>query len=173
MKRILLAAIAAAAISTPAFAADTTIDISGTASARCGVDAATPITLGELANGDGSLNAAAVNVSQTAVVGNAFCTGTSNTVEIDADPLLRVGGTPPGTPGTFGTQINYSVALSAGALSLSNATANAATSVSGVPAFTFATGDVAISGATLTGGATKILAGDYEGSVTVTLTPGV
>jgi hypothetical protein len=181
MKKLVLAALAASAMSTPAFAANNdtgTVGVSGTVAGRCLFTTnSQTITVGELAKSGSDANAgkldSSVLVNQTkTLVG--WCNKTASTMTVTAKPML-------GTTAAPNTSFDSRIDLTASAVA-NNQTATDGSAGETVNSYTAGSpatvgifsGNVVV---TLTGASTPnngiLTEGTYTGSVDVTLTPAV
>jgi hypothetical protein len=125
----------------------------------------------------GALNVAAVNVALTSTTSSITCNGGGTTLSIDANPLTGPA-LPSGAPSTFSNIVNYTATINksgAGAFvqtiaasGIANQTtdANPTSSTIGLVASNFS---IALSNAAAGG---VLIAGGYNGTVTIALTPG-
>ena len=155
MKKILMAAVAVAALaSTPVYAAD--FAVTGTVQASCGAITGLPIAFGTIATGsDGSLTA---GQSKSSASQSAYCNGANSTISVSHLALANgTGAAPTGFTRTidFTTDVDF-----AGAHFTDGVTQSLGAK----------TGSLVVSANSLTASA-KPLAGDYTGSITVTVTP--
>lgn len=174
MKKFLLSAAALGLLALPAaaFAQDGEVTITGSVAAACVIEPTATITLGELADADGLYDASVAD-GETATL-NAWCNGASSTIAVAATAITLQGGPAPVTG--FTDTINFTATASvtpadaAAAVEVSDSTTGAADAAATVGLFS---DDITV---TLSASATdgsKLIAGDYEGSVTVTLAPAV
>jgi hypothetical protein len=175
MKKPLLAAFAAAAPAmllaafAPAAYADTgTVTVDGSVAARCQFTTNTAtITIAELANASDLLVTGNVDGQQATLVG--WCNGTKSTMTANGASLKNGTSAPTG----FSNQVDFTSTATEGAISATDtdSTDGSAGSPSTVGIFT-GNITVALSSAATHGGPTeKLVAGDYTGSVLVTLAP--
>jgi hypothetical protein len=183
MKKFLLAAtlislavpVAANAITTvgPAAAGPVTgnVQINGTVQARCLFTTGTvTINLGELTQTDGTLDPAIVNAGTANLVG--WCNGSASTMSVLSSPILLQGvhTTPTGFTDTVnftGTATTNS-ASGGGPVSASDSTLAAPSAAAAVGLFS---DNIVVTLSSASSPAGKMIAGAYQGSVAVTLTP--
>ena len=154
-----------------------TVGVTGMVSTKCGITISSAvINIAELSDvsGDvtaGQLRPANVNGQHAALVG--FCVGAASSMRAQAFPILATSAGSP--PSGFTTRVDYiataTVHPSAGDVS-ATANSNSLTPGTAVVVGTFGSNiDVTLSNASSNGA--KLLAGPYQGSVGVTLTPTV
>lgn len=168
-------AVSALALSTSAMAAGTpdsgVVNIAGSVGKKCNfmTDFATPnpIPLGELADtASGKLNAAKVE-GQTATIA-AWCNHAS-TLQVTANPIVAKDNTAPSTQ--FSDRVDYTATATFASVSANDTSTGAVAAGAGAPTPIFTdTVTVTLSGATAVNDG-LLVAGDYEGFVTLTLTP--
>ncbi|HJS80256.1 MAG TPA: hypothetical protein VJ748_06495 [Vitreimonas sp.] len=149
-----------------------TVDITGSVGERCEftVNSAT-IPLGELSGTGGLLDTAQVN-GETATL-NGWCNGTAAEMTVEANAIENISfvGSP---PAGFETIVNYTATATASPASGDVSANDTSVSVgAGAPSLVgvFSSDiDVVLSASSTPGGG-KLIAGNYEGSVDVTLTP--
>ena len=159
MKKILMAAVALTAVTaTPAFAADTvaTYSVSGNVDAICSANATGTIALGNLVDANGTLNVSTGSASDT----GAYCNGAGTTIQV-AHASLTTGGA---AAAGFTNTLTFTPKVTAGA-TVFTGDQGAAT-----PLGSFSGLTVEVTG--LSAGSNKPVAGNYSGSITVTLSPG-
>jgi len=174
--RVILGAGAALALigAAPLAAAQTTgtVDITGSVGERCEftIDSGL-ITLGELSGTGGALDAAVVNGASDTL--NGWCNGTAAEMTVEAHALQNITyvGAP---PAGFETVVNFTATATAtpsgGPVSANDSSAVAGAGAPSVVGVFSSDIDVVLSAAATPGGG-KLIAGSYEGSVDVTLTP--
>lgn len=167
MRKLLMAAVALTAVTAaPAFAAPTVANytVSGDVTAVCAATATGAIPFGSLTDGNGTLNATDKETSDT----TAYCNGGGTKVQIGHVDLTHKTFT--GTPPTgFVKVVSFTPEVAFG--SGTGAVTKTGDQASGTSLAAFSGMVVRAKGPSVTSG-TKPLAGDYEGSITVTLTPG-
>ncbi|MFC4594399.1 hypothetical protein [Sphingobium tyrosinilyticum] len=165
MKKILMAAVALTALgATPAMAADSVAvyTVTGNVGAICAASGTGTIEFGNLVDTDGTLNAS----DKTSSDASAYCNGAGTTVKISHVDLTHK--TFSGTvPAGFVKVVSFVPEITVGS-------GGTAKTVNGDQAT--ATGLGAFSGLTVKAKSPSVasgkpLAGDYEGSITVTLSP--
>lgn len=167
LKHVLYASAALALLAAPSYAVSESVTINGSVAPKCSIAnglSSSIIELNELAAVDGT---AAVVVKNVNVTGGAWCNAYNNTIVVSAPPLANT--THTGTlPTGFTGVVNYTLsAASYGSFDSSS------TPMSDTMATPF---DYSVTGAagTITTKTTteKLVAGDYQAIVEVTLTPG-
>ncbi len=184
MKKIALAAIAAAATlasAQPSFAqASGTVQVNGTVAAKCSAITAIAgtISLGELANANGTINAAFANNSGGLTRQfTVRCTGADPNLSVDAAPLVNAAVATPASGYTNTVHYTATMAVNkagGGATSLANlSSATAATTGALGDRLATTTNNVslAISAGATTDAAAVLEAGTYSGSVALTVSP--
>jgi hypothetical protein len=173
LRYLLLSSLAAASVAGAAHAVvpagvTGTVTVNGFVADRC--QFTTPsqtINLGELSQSDGTLDT-------TKVTGNVnlvgWCNGTAATMDVVANPLLRVG--PVVVPSGFTTRVDYTGTATANAVSDSDGSTAAGADNAPTVVGLF-TGNVNVALSAGVASANKLVAGDYQGTVVVTLTPNV
>ena len=176
MRAGILIALAATALSSPAFAQSTgTVDISGSVADRClFTDDSETIILGELARPGADGNAGRLAEGQvdneTATL-TGWCNGTAATMTVEAIALTNSDFT--GTaPNGFETRIDFTAtAVANGESATDDSIEGGAGDPVDVGLFT---GSVVVTlSDSATPGGGLLVAGDYSGQVVVTLTPNV
>lgn len=174
LKKLLLGTVPLALVATPAFAAtgsDTgTVAINGTVAARClfTLPSAT-INLNELAQSGtstaaGTLNTSVVDGRSVTLAG--WCNSTAATMTVQATPLVNTASAATG----FTNTVNYLATATANGIS---ATASSTSATAGAPAnVNMFTGDITV-GLSESAATGLLVAGDYAGTITVTLSPAV
>lgn len=177
MNKLLISSAAVALLALPAAAlaqssdVEGTVTISGSVAAACVIDSAATITLGELADGDGLYNLAADGESTTLT---AWCNGASSTMSVLSSAIVHTGS--PTVPTGFTDTVNFTATASvtpadAGSpVEVSDSTTAAADPAATVGLFS---DDITVSLSSSSTDGNKLIAGDYEGSVVVTLSPAV
>ncbi len=163
MKKLLMAAVAVASIvATPAMAAAAAqYDVTATVNPVCGAVAGGTITFGTSvtnASGDIAASATAPGTADS----TAYCNGFNSTVTVTHTAMALL--SPPATlPSNFSTSINFTPVLTSNGLN---------TPISGDPSGVTigAFSSLTVSAKTPTSSA-RPFAGNYAGSITVTLTP--
>lgn len=165
MKKLLMAAVAASAIAaTPAMAATSAeYTVTGSVNAICSASASGTIAFGSLVNAATGL-LSATSLSATAD-STAFCNGAGTKVEVAHVNLAntttsQVGDAPTGFTKTV--SFTPKVVTSVGALTGDQDAGTALGAFNGIT----------VTAENLSAGGNKPLAGDYSGSITITLTPG-
>lgn len=177
-KFAIAAALGALTVSMPAFAADVsgTVTVNGNVASKClFTTGAATITIDELAGADGKLDAATVADKTATLAG--WCNKSASKISVDATSLSNTTAAP--APG-FTRSVNYTAtataygadSVSVGSATDSNSTDATAGTAASIPMFH---GDikVVLSSASTTTATDLLAAGAYQGSVKVTLTPGV
>lgn len=167
-KSLIIASALMAAASAPALAADGTVDITGVVADSCQFtgDTTKTIDLGDIADSDGKLDASAVNSKSATLTG--WCNGTAATMTVSAAPLDNEDHLT-AAPGAFDTRVNYTATAEANSKSASDSTTADPSAAAAVGLFS---GDVKVTlSDASTPGSGLLVAGDYKGSVQVTLTP--
>jgi len=162
MKKILMAAVALATLgATPAMAADSVAvyTVTGTVGAICSANTTGTIAFGNLVDSTGTLNATTKEASDT----GAYCNGVGTTVKVAHANLTKKNYTDT-PPSGFVSVVSFVPEIVAGATTLTGDQA------SGTSLGAFSGLTVRATAPSVTTG-TKPLAGDYEGSITVTLSP--
>jgi hypothetical protein len=187
MKNLLIAVTALATLaSAPAFAAPQTgtITYTGTVAAACSAVSPTTATiaLGALSTGVGAFNASVVNALSGNYGATITCNGAGTTIAMTANQITGSVSVPSGAPAAFANQINYDATLgivsggyaqnpaspgvlvtdSTGGLGASQAVGLLMSNIS-----------FDLDNAALPSGASVLVAGNYSGSTTITLTPGI
>lgn len=175
MIRNAISALAASALvlAAPALAAtpDTgTVNITGSVGKKCKfTQASALIPLGELAGADGKLDATVVNGKTATLV--AWCNAPAQ-VKVTANPI-KAGAVAAPAGGQFDDRVEYTATASIGAVAATDATDAGATQAEGtgqnVGIFSSNVGLALSAASTINSG--LLVADDYSGSVTVTLTP--
>lgn len=173
MKTVLIAATALTALlgSTAAAAQDVsgTVTINGTVAAKCVIDPAATITLGEMADLNGVYNNVANGKTATLT---AWCNGSRSTMTVASTAIKLVNGVAP--PTGFVDTVNFTGTASVASAS-GGGTVSASDSTTAVPSAAATVGlfsntiTVVLSASSTAAG--KLIAGDYQGSVVVTLAP--
>lgn len=168
MKKLLLLGSAVAfATAAPAFGQATgQVDVNGFVEGRCQFTTLgnAVINLGEISDGDGKLDEAAVDAGQATLQG--FCNGASATIKVEALPLLNAAS----ASASFDNRVDYRATATAGSaapIDDSNV-AGAGTDV-GLGLFS---GNIVVDISNSASPNDRLMvAGDYVGSIVVTLTP--
>ena len=178
LRKLAVAALAASALSGPAFAQSTgTVAVDGSVADRClFTDPADVISVGELAlpgsdANAGRLDASKLNNESRTLTG--WCNGTAATISVEAQPLLNSDFT--GTPPTgFDRRVDFTASAVANSATATDSSAAASPGAGSAVNVGMFTGNVVVtlSSATTPGGG-LLVAGDYGGQVLVTLTPNV
>ena len=165
MKKMMMAALAASTLlATPAMAADTVSvhAVTGSVTAICSAAAAATLAFGALTDASGTLNA----TSQTVSDPTAYCNGAGTTVTVAHASLINTNVAPSlvtSPPSGFTGTVTFVPEIVAGATTLTGDKA-ALTALGAFSGISVTAKTLAASG--------KPLAGNYAGSITVTLTPG-
>ncbi|TMJ11574.1 MAG: hypothetical protein E6G94_15650 [Alphaproteobacteria bacterium] len=171
MKKLLIAGICTVAFgtATPAFAQVTgTVDVTGTVTDRCQFtsNGNALINLGEISGTDGKLDTAIVDAGQATLQG--WCNGAAATIGVEAHPLLN----PAAGATGFDTRVDYKAIATAGTAAPTDLTTDAG---AGTPVLLgLFNGNIVVdidNSSSPTSG--LMVAGDYVGSIVVTLTPNV
>ena len=161
--------------------AQSALDMSSNISPTCTVFSLTSsaVNLGNISDpsSPGALNAAAVNVALSSTTPSITCNGGGTTLSIDANPLTGPA-LPTGAPSAFSNLVHFKATInksgtgafvqtlpSAGIANVSSDT-NASSATVGLIASNFSIG---LSEAAAAG---ILIAGGYNGTVKITLTPG-
>jgi hypothetical protein len=181
MKRLNTTLLGAIALSITGTAhAQSALNISGTISPSCSVLtlASAPVNLNSISDpsSPGALNAAAVNVLLRTTP-SITCNGGGTTLSIDAAPLLGPS-LPAAASSLFSNVVNYTATINKSgsgafvqnlaATGIENSTTNAGATSSTVGLIS-SSFSIALSNALASG---VLVAGDYNGTVTIALTPG-
>lgn len=165
MKKLLMAAVAATAIgATPAMAATSaSYDVTGTVGAVCSLSSGTPIAFTGLTGADGSVLSGATVVTPASDAG-AYCNGAKSTLTVQHTKMkLQANGADSNvTPPTgFVSQIDYTPVITVGGLSTeyNDGTAQSVGAFSGLT----------VSAKTPSVLSGKPLAGDYKGTITISV----
>jgi hypothetical protein len=185
MKNLLIAATALATLaSAPAFAQQTgTVTFTGTVAAACTAVSPTTATipLGALSTGVGAFNASVVNNAGGAYGSTITCNGAGTKLDMTANQITGSVGVPSGAPAIFTNQIDYTAELETVGTGYAQSPAAPGVLVSDTTGGSGGSQTVGLlstnvlldlSGAALPSGASVLVAGNYTGSVTITLTPG-
>lgn len=171
---IALAALAAMSAPAAAFAADGNVTIDGSVAAVCKFTTDTAsISLGEMADGDGFLNAAVVNNKTATLTG--WCNGISSTMAVTATELTRTGA--PVTATGFTSRVDYTATAATQSASLGAAVSANDSSVTAGAGSAASLGlfadnvTVTLSNSAPGAAGARLVAGAYTGNVKVTLTP--
>jgi hypothetical protein len=168
MNRIVLSGCAAIAVATAAPVSaqvSGTVDVNGFVDDRCQftVDNAV-INLGEISDADGKLDEAAVDAGQATLQG--FCNGAAATIKVEAFPLLNSAS----ASASFDNRVDYRATATAGSAApiddSDDAGAGADVSLG------LFSGDIVVDISNAASPNDRLMvAGDYVGSIVVTLTP--
>jgi hypothetical protein len=165
------AALSLVAAAAPAAAQSTgNVAITGEVGVRCEFTVNSDlIALGELSvsgAAGGQLDTSQVNGESAQLVG--WCNGASSSMTVEADPIVNVAPAPAG----FENTVNYTATatIGAGPSSASDSSAIVGAGAPGAVGIFSNTINVVLSGSSTPGGG-KLVAGAYNGSVDVTLTP--
>jgi hypothetical protein len=168
MKKLLLLGSAAVAFATaaPAFAQVTgQVDVNGFVDDRClfTVDNAV-INLGEISDADGKVDKVAVDAGTATLKG--WCNGSAATIAVEAHPLLNSAA----GSASFDNRVDYKATASAGNAAPTDLTTDAG---AGTPAsLGLFSGDIVVDISDSASPNNRLMvAGDYVGSIVVTLTP--
>jgi len=166
MKKLLLAAVALSAFATPALAdPQASWNVTGTVAAQCGAIAGNDA---DLAFGSLNINASdgtlAANGSKSTTSQDVYCNGGSSTISVAATPMTNQTNTSAEDSNFTGT-INYTTDVNF---------AGSHFGVGATQSLGAKAGTLVVTTSNLTANNSKRpYAGDYQGTVTVTLTPGV
>src|SRR5215213_4955111 len=164
-KFAVIAAVLAAGAATPAFAVDGTVNVNGFVDDRClfTVDNAV-INLGEISDADGKVDKVAVDAGTATLKG--WCNGSAATIAVEAHPLLN---SAPGSA-SFDNRVDYKATATAGNAAPTDVSAIAG---AGTPAsLGLFSGDIVVDISDSASPNNRLMvAGDYVGSIVVTLTP--
>ena len=174
MKKLLMGAAALAAMSatTPAFAQATNevpqmanYAVTGFINASCGNATGTPLQFGQLQiDPTGRL----IPPPLTQSVNNTYCNGVNSSLSVASTPMTTAA-TPPSA--SFTNTLDYDAVVSFGPANLTVNSNPGTQQTATVGAFV---GPLTVQATNVTTrGNTLPLAGDYSGTITVTLTPGV
>jgi hypothetical protein len=170
-KFLILTATTAALAAAPAFAQDVTgtVNVTGEVAPRCQftVDSVV-LPLGELAlSSNGELDTAKVDDETANLAG--WCNGSSAQIKVEAFPL--VGPSFTGDTAAFTNTVNYTATATANSVSPTDTTT---TPGAGTPlSVGIFSGQIQVKLSGSSAASKKLVAGDYTGSVVVTLTPNV
>lgn len=170
--RAILGAVAALVVAGAASQASAqvtgTVDITGSVEDRCEftIDSGL-IALGELSGTGGLLNTAAVDGESDDL--NGWCNGTAAEMTVEANALQNIDYVA-APPAGFDRVVNFTATATA---STGSANDSSATLGAGAPSTVgiFSSNISVVLSASSTPGGGKLIAGDYVGSVDVTLTP--
>lgn len=171
MKKLLLLGSAALALigTAPAFAQATgQVDVNGFVESRCQFDGLgnAVINLGEISDAGGKLDEAAVDAGQATLQG--FCNGAASTIKVEAFPLLNSAS----ASASFDNRVDYRATATAGnAAPIDDS--NVAGAGSDVSLGLFSGNIVVDISNSASPNDRLMVAGDYNGSIVVTLTPNV
>jgi len=164
LKHVLYATAALALLAAPGLAADATVTINGSVDGVCVITPTSSlvVNLGNLALVDGIPSATAHPVTLT---GQVWCNAAGNQLKVEAYPLENSV-----TASGFASVINYTLATP---LSSDTLTSVADPGVATASHDAFDTGVGPLAGTiTPISGTTKVVAGNYTGSIVITLAPG-
>jgi hypothetical protein len=165
--------LAAIGASAPAYANPAQVMLEGTVAAKCAYTSGDQtISLGEMADPTtGQLNAASINAKSVKLTG--FCNGINSTITVAARGINNLS-LPSGyvaVPG-FATSVGFTSTATAGSVTSSDYSSDTIQPTA-KPLGLFA-GDITVTLSNATQLASGVLvAGNYEGSTTITLTPSV
>jgi type 1 fimbria pilin len=168
MKKLLLLGSAALAVMTAAPAAAQvtgTVDVNGFVDDRClfTVDNAV-INLGEISDADGKLDEAAVDAGTATL--NGWCNGSAATIQVEAFPLLN---SAPGSA-SFDNRVDYRATATAGSAAPIDDSDDAGPGAEA--SLGLFSGDIVVDISDSASPNDRLMvAGDYVGSIVVTLTP--
>ncbi len=173
MRKILLAATAAAALSAvPASAQSVTgtVNITGSVAAKCKfVTSSQDLPLGELADADGGLDTTKVDGQTRTLTG--WCNNSAATLSVKATALTGDQPVTSGAEAAFTDTVNYTASVSANGKSFSDISTDAvASTAANVDMFS---GNIAVTLGSSTAASKKLVAGAYTGKVEVFLSPTV
>lgn len=166
MKKFLMAAVALTALTaTPAMAAEEqTYTFDGTVASICTISGATKVAFGALTDGNGAYNKSAATA--TATDSGAYCNQGLTTAAVKHTNLVNAVAASSGF--TNVVPMSASLATTQGASINDTSAAGSATGTSGtIGAFT----GLSVTATLGSIGTDKLVAGTYDGSITVTLTP--
>jgi hypothetical protein len=169
MKKLLMAAVAVSAlVATPAMAAtEQTYTFDGTVAAICTINGASLVNFGALTDLNGAYTGN--STSQTATDTNAYCNQAATTASIKHTNLV--------TTNTATAGFTNVIPMSASLTTAQSVTLADATNASGTGTSAGSSGTLGgFTGLSVTAtlgsiGSDKLVAGTYNGSITVTLTP--
>ena len=169
MKKLLLLGSAALAVgtATPALAQATgQVDVNGFVESRCQFDGLgnAVINLGEISDAGGKLDEAAVDAGQATLQG--FCNGAAATIKVEALPLLNSAS----ATSSFDNRVDYRATATAGSAAPID-DSNVAGAGSDVALGLFSGNIVVDISNSASPNDRLMVAGDYVGSIIVTLTP--
>jgi hypothetical protein len=168
------AAVAAiAALSSPVYANNTsaTITVNGTVGAQCSMDLTSQtVTIPDISGSDGRLNPAALAVNALAGGGEFWCNGANSKLTLNGTPFKNSGFT--GTaPAGFTNVVNYTLSGTMGTTPVSYDTAAVGSTDQQYPVGIFASTNPS-GQLSADASSDRLIAGGYEASLTLTLTPG-
>jgi len=173
MRRALLMASAAlVALALPSHAAD--VVVNGSVSPKCSLNITSgAIVLGTLGTDANGLHPGGATNTTPVLEGTAMCNNATNHIDVVAKPLLN---TTAGTvPAAFTNRIDYKLAstlLPTGIVLDTAAVGDPAIGVdSNAPRTAFSWSDTAGGSVTTDASVRPVIAGDYAGTISVTLTP--
>lgn len=172
MRKLLILAAPAALAAVPALAQTSdvtgTVQVSGNVAARCQFVAPTVVQLplGELAqSSNGELDTTKVDNQSKKL--NGWCNNASARIWVEAQPLTNPASA--GSSGSFTNVVNYTATATAGSAAPTDTSASAG---AGSPVtLGLFSGDIDVVLSASTAGGKKLVAGDYNGNVIVTLSP--
>lgn len=147
------------------------VNISGSVALKCDItNDPVQLSLGELAGTNGTLDTSKVNAQSKTLTG--WCNGTQSTMSVTASPIVLTPALQSNqVPNNFTQTVNYTAtAVANGATATDSSTSNAAGSAVTVGAFT---GNIVVTLSNASAGNSLLVAGNYQGTTTVTLTPGM
>ncbi|MGA9794555.1 MAG: hypothetical protein WBQ17_03365 [Rhizomicrobium sp.] len=167
------AAVAAVlALSVPSYAAadSATVTINGTVGAVCSLGSLTgqTVSVGDISDGNGGLGSNATTGLASLDLGTWFCNGANSTVSLSATPFQNSVTTSDTT--NFTSQVNYQATISFGGGSYTLDTANGI-NYHNVPVGIFSQDVKPTQIHADSIGSKKLVAGDYQTVISVTLTP--
>jgi type 1 fimbria pilin len=187
MKNLLIAtAVLATLASAPAFAntapQNGTVTFTGTVAAACSAVSPTTATipLGALSNGVGTFLPGVVDSAGGTYTSSITCNGAGTKLQMTANQITGSVSVPVGAPAAFTNQIDYKAELETVGTGYAQSPESAGVLVSDATGGTGGSQTIGLlmsnvaldlSDATI-GAATTLVAGNYTGSVTITLTPG-
>jgi hypothetical protein len=165
-KFAIIAAVLAAGTAVPALAVDGTVAVDGFVEGRCqftGLGSAV-ISLGEISDGDGKLDEAAVDAGTATL--NGFCNGSAATIRVQAFPLLNSAA----GSASFDNRVDYRATATAGSAAPIDDSDDAGAGAD--VALGLFSGNIVVDISDSASPNDRLMvAGDYVGSIVVTLTP--
>jgi len=169
LKTILLASAAVALLAAPSFAVNSAnIAITGSVAGVCSItNATTSIDLGNLPV-DATTGLYTGSQFSEPMTGTVWCNGTSNTVTAVANPLITTAVTP--LIGTFTNRIDYQLKINLVDWVTLDTASSPSVTINSLAPFSYTSNQ----NSTITTENTTLppIAGNYAGSVVITVTPG-